>query len=230
MKTKRILLGVVIGLAAVAASLVVLARTLGNDEPAVFQGRPVADWAVQVNASAAAASNQANAILTATIIPRLTESMFHDTHDSALRMRLVEAMNELPGIMIFYSDASQRRAQAAQDLGGFGPAAQAAIPALVQALQNRDEAVHAPAIKALGAIHGEPERVIPFLTRYLADESLNDEAATALGKFGALARPAVPKIIPLLSAHDKDARVAAAAALMQIDPEAYNRATNSAAK
>ena len=35
---------------------------------------------------------------------------------------------------------------------------------------------------------------------------MNDEVATALGKYGGLAKEAFPKIVPLLKAKDKDAR------------------------
>ncbi|MGH7967786.1 MAG: hypothetical protein ACREIC_03560, partial [Limisphaerales bacterium] len=74
-------------------------------------------------------------------------------------------------------------------------------------------------------IHGEPDLVIPLLIAYLDDENLNNQAASALGNYGSLAKAAVPKIIPMLHAPDKDARVAAAAALKRIDFGAYTNAT-----
>jgi HEAT repeat protein len=230
MRLKRILLGVAIGIAAAAASILLLTQTLGNMRPTVVHGQTLGGWAAQVNAADASASNQANAILNAEIIPQLTQVMFHDTNDSSARMALIDILNGLPGISIPYADAPQRRAAAAYDLGSFGSAARAAVPSLIQALQGNDPEVHANAIKSLGAIHSEPEVVIPLLTKYLDDNQLNDEAAMALGDFGSLARPAIPKIIPLLRAADKDARVAAAKALKQIDPAAYASATNTPAK
>jgi hypothetical protein len=72
--------------------------------------------------------------------------------------------------------------------------------------------------------------VIPLLISYLDDDNLNDEAATALGNYGSLARSAIPKILPLLHAADDDAQAAAQAALLKIDPDAAAKAgvkTNS---
>jgi hypothetical protein len=229
MKTKRILLGVWIGVAATVVVIVILTQTLGNMQPTLFRGQPLRHWAAQVNAAEAGASNQANAILNAEIIPQVTEAMFHDTNDSTARMALIDTLNGLPGIYIPYSAAPQRRAEAALDLGDFGPAAKAAIPFLIQAVQGSDAAVRKDAIKSLGAIHSEPEVVIPVLTKYLDDGQLNDEAATALGNFGSLARPAIPKLLPLVQAADDDVRAAAANALKKIDPVTYPNATNTPA-
>ena len=230
MKIKRILLGVAIGLATTAAVLLILTQTLGNIQPTLIEGRTLSYWATQVNATEASASNQANAILNAEIIPQLRQVMFHDTNDSTARMALIDGLNGLPGIYIPYAAAAERRSEAAWNLGDFGPAAKASIPILIEALQSSDPAVHPNAIKSLGAIHGEPDVVIPLLTKYLTDDQLNDEAAAALGHFGGLAREAIPKILPLLHAPDKDARVAATKALKQIDPATYDNATNPPAK
>lgn len=74
----------------------------------------------------------------------------------------------------------------------FGPAARAVIPVLMRAMQSSDSSVHEAAITSLGKSHCEPDVVIPFLTKYLDNDDLNDEAATALAGFGSLARPTVP--------------------------------------
>ena len=227
MKIKRILLGVAIGIVAVGGGIWVLIPTLGNVQPTLYRGQTLDYWTAQVNAIDVTASNQANAILNAEIIPQLTDEMFHDTNDSKIRMALIDTLNGLPGILIYYRAAPERRSGAAYDLRGFGPAAKGAIPALMQAVQSDDSAVHKAALKSLGAIHSKPEVVIPFLTKYLDDDTLDDEAATALGNFGSLARPVVPKIIPLLHAADDDAQVAAAEALKKIDPAAYTNATKT---
>lgn len=162
------------------------------------------------------------------IIPELTDAMFHDTNDSKLRIFLIDALNQLPGAQIYFMDADGRRIDAAQTIGELGPAAKSAIPALLQALKGNDTAVRGAAIAALGEIHGEPETIIPLLITYLDNDNLNDEAAKALGNYGALAKAAVPKILPMLHAPDKDARAASAEALMKIDPEAYTNATRAA--
>jgi hypothetical protein len=53
---------------------------------------------------------------------------------------------------------------------------------------------------------------------------LIDEAATAFGDYGRLAKEAFPKIVPLLEAIDDDARAAARAALKKIAPETAAKA------
>jgi hypothetical protein len=172
-------------------------------------------------------SNEAFAVVNRQVIPQLLDRLFRDTNDSSLRIFLVERLNGLPGVQIYFTQANGRRVNAAQSIGGLGPGAQSAIPALVQALKGKDAVVHGAAIEALGKIHSDPQVVIPLLIGYLEDENLNDEAALALGDYGSLAKAAVPKIIPLLHARDKDARRAATEALKQIDPEAYLSATKS---
>jgi len=229
-KIKRILLGVAIGVATVAGVIVLLTQTLGNVQPTLVRGQSLDYWAAQVHAADAGASNQANALLNAEIIPQLTQVMFHDTNDSTARMTLVNALNALPGINILYAPAAERRAEATLGLGDFGPAGKAAIPSLLAALQGSDPEVHPNALKALGAIHSEPDVIIPLLTKYLADDRLDDEAAAALGNFGSLARAAIPKLIPLLQARDKDARDAATQALKKIDPATYANTTNPPAQ
>lgn len=161
------------------------------------------------------------------LIPELTDAMFHDTNDSRLRIFLIDSLNQLPGVQVYFAHADGRRIEAAETIGELGPAAKSAIPALLQALKGNDAAVRSAAISALGEIHSEPETIIPLLTTYLDNENLNDEAAKALGDYGALAKAAVPKIVPMLHAPDKDARAAAAEALLKIDSEAYTNATRA---
>lgn len=227
-KPKRILIGVAAGFVVLAGGVWALSMTLGNIHSLLFHDVPLEQWATQVNARDAAVSNQANAVLNTEIIPQLEDRMFHDTNDSIMRMKTVEMLNGLPGISyIYYEPAWARRKDAAESIGVFGPAAKVAIPALIQVLQGGDTNLYEPAIQVLGKIHGQPETVIPVLTKYLTDNDLNDDAATALGEYGSLARAAVPKIIPLLQADDDDARAAAAAALKKIDPGYTNWPTEA---
>lgn len=231
MKIKRILIGVIIGAAVLVGGIWVLSETLGNNRTRFYHGETLDYWAAQVSSKDVEASNQANAVLNAEVIPQLTDEMFHDTNDSSIRMALIDKLIGLPGIKYIYYDAApQRRETAAASLGNFGPAAKAAIPALMQAIQSSDLAVHESAITALGEIHGEPDIVIPFLTKYLSDDGLDVSAATALANYGSLARPAVPKILPLLHAADDDDQAAAADALKKIDPAAYTNAMNETSK
>jgi HEAT repeat protein len=225
-KALRILTGVVVGSVIFVAGTWMLSKALANNRPSRFHGHKLDYWLVQVVANDVTASNQANAILNQEIIPQLTDRMFHDTNDSKFLLTVIGALEYAPWITyIEYNQAPGRRAMAARNLGGFGPAGKAAIPALMQAVQNSDSAVHEAAITSLGKIHSQPDVVIPFLIKYLSDDDLDDEAATALGEYGRLARPAVPKIIPLLHGDDDDAQVAARDALLKIDPVALTNAT-----
>lgn len=68
--------------------------------------------------------------------------------------------------------------------------------------------------------------IIPQLAALLDDpqDDVPENAVKSLGQFGSLARPAVPKLLPLLQSRDKDRFLAAKAALRQIDPEAAAKA------
>ena len=221
----RIGLGVLAGFGVLVAMVWLLTLTLGSSRRPLYAGKTIVFWRDQLNGQDAGASNAAFSIVSSRVLPQLIDNMFHDTNDSHLRMSLVEALNQLPGIYIYFSPANGRRVSAAQNIGELGPAARSAVPSLIQAVKGGDLVVHEPAINALGKIHSDPEIIIPMLIGYLDDETVNDEAAVALGHYGSLAKAAVPKIIPMLRAPDKDARVAATAALKQIDPEAYRNAT-----
>jgi hypothetical protein len=219
----RLVTGLIIGLLALVLGVWILSRELAMRET-LYHGRPGTYWAAQVSAPDAAASNEANTILNAEIIPNLTGVMFYDTNDSALRVGLVDALNGLPGITIPFMRADQRRKSAAYELGEYGPAARTAVPALLQALNSDDDAVRESAAISLGNIHSEPETVIPELTRCLYDDNVNARAAGALEEFGPAAKAAVPRLIMMLHTGDGESRFAAAGALQKIDPEAYARA------
>jgi HEAT repeat protein len=215
----RMSVAVAAGLAIVFGAVWLLTRTLGDHET-LYQGKDAYYWSEQLKSPDATASNHANTVLTGDIIPGLVNVMFHDTNDSQLRLALIDKLNTLPGVTIYFEPADGRRALAARGLGQFGLAAKPAIPVLLQALKSTDTAVHGPAIAALGMIHGEPDTIIPMLMGYLDDKELNDEAATALGNFGSQAKVALPKLIPMLKIPDKDLHHAVALAIKQIDPTA----------
>jgi len=227
-RVRRITLGVLVGMVLLVGVVWLLTRTLGNTPQYLYAGKPIKYWQEQFNAGEPGASNAALAVVNNQVIPQLTETMFHDTNDSSVRLFLIQTLNQLPGVQIYFMEAGARRAEAAENIGELGPGAKSAVPALVQALKGSDMIVHEEAIRALGKIHSEPEVMIPLLMGYLDDENLNDEAALALANYGSLAKAAVPKIIPLLHAPDKDAQAAATEALKKIDPEAYWNAIRAA--
>lgn len=221
---KRILVGVGGGFVVLIGIVWVLAHTLGDTLRPLYAGKPLDSWQQQLSSHDPAASNEAFTIVTGQVIPQLTNILFNDTNDSSFRLSLISTLNGLPGVRIYYLTAQGRRIKAAQSLGDFGPVAKSAVPALIQTVKGNDERIHEAAVRALGSIHSDPDVVIPFLTSYLDNDDLNDEAATALGNYGSLAKSAVPKIIPLLHASDDDAQAAAHNALLQIDPEAAAKA------
>jgi len=216
----RIFIGVLVCLFIFAGVIWGLSLSLGDHET-LYAGKPLNDWRQQLDSRDAGASNQACEVLNTQIIPRLVHQMFHDTNDSKLRLSLVETLNDLPGVRISFTQADDRRQWAATRLGDFGPPAKAAVPSLVAALKGPDDGLHEPAILALGKIHSDPAVIIPLLVSYLTNDILNDEAATALGDYGRLAKEAIPKLLPLSKdRRHEDARVAAINALKKIDPEA----------
>lgn len=227
----RILAGVVIGSVIFVAGTWLLGKVLANNQPRRIHGQTLDYWSAQIVAADVTASNEANNVLNQEIIPKLVDQMFHDTNDSKIRLKVIDALDGVPWIgYVDYTAAPTRRTIAARDLGAFGPAGKAAVPALMRAVQSSDSAVYEAAITSLGKIHSQPDVVIPFLIKYLDNDDLNDEAASALGNFGGLARRAVPKIIPLLHADDDDAVAAAQDALLKIDPVAFTNATRMSAK
>lgn len=214
----RMSIAVVVGLGVLAGAIWVLTKTVGDHE-ALYQGKPLFYWAEQSNTGDAAGKDQARTVLEKEIFPQLTQVMFCDTNDSKLRLMLVEQLNGLPGVTIYFTDADGRRARAAANIGAFGSAASFAIPVLLRAVKGNDAAVQGAAIGALGNIRGQPDVIIPLLVDYLDNDHLNSDAAEALGNFGSAAKPAVPKLRALLKVPDKDLHHACVEALRKIDAE-----------
>ena len=81
-------------------------------------------------------------------------------------------------------------------------------------------------IHALGRIHVEPKLVVPVLIRCLGNNpvGVDNEAADALGIFGADAQAAIPVLIESLASPDSDLRTRATNAPILIDPEAAAKA------
>ena len=103
--------------------------------------------------------------------------------------------------------------------------AEAAIPALLNALADPEPLVRCEAAPALTHIHQQLDIVIPALVKNLSDSN-NDVrrmTAFALGELGPDGKPAVPALIPLLK-DDGSVRGWAAEALKKIDPLAAAQA------
>jgi HEAT repeat protein len=221
----RTLAGVIAGILIIIAAIWVLTMTLGNIRSLhLYAGQPMDYWRGQLYGGDAGASNAAYAVVDAQIIPKLVDAMLHDTNDSQLRVSLIGALNELPGIQIDYQNADARRIAAAAGLGEIGPVAGSAVPSLIESLQAKSFLFEKAVITSLGKIHAEPQTVVPIVIPYLDDDNLNEYAMAALAEFGSTARAAVPKLLPLLRTGDRFDRLAATEALQRIDPDAAAKA------
>lgn len=224
-KAIRILIGVFVGMVMLTAVTWLLSKTLGNAHySTLYAGKTFDYWRQQLYGRDVGASNAAFAVVNSQLIPQFVDTMFHDTNDSSVKLSLIKILNGLPGVQIDYIEADARRARAVESLGALGPAAKSALPDLIKVMKENNLVISVAAISSLGKIHSEPETVIPFLIPYLEDDNLDVAAAGALAEFGDLAKPAVPKLLPLLNAKDDDDQAAAREALLKIDPEAAAKA------
>jgi hypothetical protein len=95
---------------------------------------------------------------------------------------------------------AEMRAEAARTLGALAPAAAAALPDLVAALDDGDDEVRTAAAYAIGKLGAQPEMVVPALVDRLEDA--NDltaaAAALAIAQFGHAAVSALPDVLSAL--------------------------------
>jgi HEAT repeat protein len=76
------------------------------------------------------------------------------------------------------ADAPQTRNAAAYEISGLGPAAAAAVPALIEALDDPSASVRFPVTVALGEIGPAAADAVPRLKKTM-DEDINDEIAAS---------------------------------------------------
>jgi len=113
------------------------------------------------------------------------------------------AKDAVPALMKIYNERNSIESQSAvgEALGWIGPAAQPAIPLLLQAATNSNAKIRADTLWALGEIHAQPQLCVPELIQALNDS--NDwvlvSAAHALGAFGAEAQSATAALMELAS-------------------------------
>jgi HEAT repeat protein len=137
----------------------------------------------------------------------------------------------VPALTEVILEGEERQQQnAAQLLTRIGPPAKSAVPHLIRALRADRPEVRFESALAIAAIDpGEASRVVPALVEGLdrAGLSAPTRAAAALANLGPAARPALPRLLPLLE--DKEPRLAicAAAAVARIDPSLAPRASRT---
>jgi HEAT repeat protein len=135
-----------------------------------------------------------------------------------LRASEEEAIRERIKVLQDKSRSIGERAQAASRLGDYGPKAQAAVPALIEALAGETE-LRESAAAALAKI-GKP--AVPLLAKALDSENptVLTGAAQALRDIGPDAKAAAPRLVKLLGVEDAVTRIAVVEALGSLrDPD-----------
>ena len=114
-------------------------------------------------------------------------------------------------------------------LRALGATAEAAIPFYIECLTNKDATIRNEAAVGLALIPHRRETALPALLTYL--ESINTSngwelysAIELLGRFGANAKPAVPRLLSLLNDANPNVRQAVTNSLLWIDPDAAEKA------
>ena len=134
----------------------------------------------------------------------------------------IEASVAVPALVKSLGDKCwEVRKAAVEALGDIGPAAQEAVPALVDALWD-GPSVRDTVPKALGDIGPAAQATVPALVRALGDwsETLQVAAAKALGHIGPAAQEAVPALVKAIGDRRMAVREAAVEALGHIGPAA----------
>jgi HEAT repeat protein len=110
-----------------------------------------------------------------------------------------------------------------------GPAAESAIPFLVECLTNREPTIRDEAAIALGSV-GRPEIAVPVLVRYiefarnLPSSYEARDALESLGRIGTNARSAVPVFLSFLDHPNVDTRRTVTNCFPSVDAEAAAKA------
>ena len=112
-------------------------------------------------------------------------------------------------------------------LGHIGPTAESAVPALIEALQDKSNGaifLRPAAATALGEIGQPVEQVVPTLIGFLRGRTICDleiePAVCALGRIGPGSEPAIPTLLDLLESQPTTQTEAIRRALVDIGPAA----------
>ncbi len=103
-------------------------------------------------------------------------------------------------------------------LVALAPHAKAAVPILIEALNDPEPRVRSVAVAALARIHSEPEAVVPALTNALGSDKQHVRlgAAELLGTYAASAKPAVPMLCRALADTSREIQRCASDSLVSI--------------
>jgi HEAT repeat protein len=211
---KRLLVG--LGLVALAVLIVLLVKP-SPPEARVYLGKSIEAWARQCSAPEPLARSEGLAAFIAlgsNAVPGLVRLL--DARDSFVRKEVWALAPKLPGPIrqlvlsrVHPPDALLVRRGAAQGLAAIGPEAQAAAPALGQALFSGDLDLRWEAGRALGRL-GKP--AVPELVRGLAAPNPHVRycAVSGLSLLGPDALAAAPALLKTLEDKDDMVRLPAA--------------------
>ncbi len=121
------------------------------------------------------------------------------------------------------------RPKAAAIIARIGPAAKAAVPALIKALADKNPETCSEVLFALAAIGPDAAEAVPAISQVLGAPETNVcySACYALGKIGPASEPAKAELMKNLDGDDHFLCMASAWALCQIDPKSPETAAKS---
>jgi len=191
----------------------------------VYQGKSVKTWLLQLSTPDPKARDEAEAALKAlgtNAVPELARLLRAD--DARWRKLIWSHAARIPRPMrwlvlqrVSPLKAYLIRPAAARALGKLGPAAAAAEPDLVRALQDKVNGTYWEAGGALGRIG---KQSVPDLMRALRDGDtlVRCAAAYGLGEAGPAAAPAVPLLTQMLTRGSSNEQQIASQSLTKIGP------------
>ncbi|MFI8512852.1 HEAT repeat domain-containing protein [Streptomyces sp. NPDC085460] len=157
----------------------------------------------------------------------LDEDLYDRAAPLLYALAAVRGGQALPEVLRVLRGAPEHRREwvreaAARTLGAFGPAAREAVPELRELLGAESASVATAAARALWAVEGDAEAVVPVLVRWLRPGTSGADrcaAAQALGAIGPAAAGAARALRPGLTSRDLWERVRCAAALWRVSGE-----------
>ncbi|NML54308.1 PBS lyase [Streptomyces sp. R302] len=157
----------------------------------------------------------------------LDEDLYDRAGPLLYALAAVRGAQALPEVLRVLRGAPEYRRECVREavaraLGAFGPAAREAVPELRELLGSCTAAVSTAAARALWAVEGDAEAVVPVLVRWLRPGSSGADrcaAAQALGAIGPAAAGAARALRPGLTSRDLWERVRCAAALWRVSGE-----------
>ena len=127
---------------------------------------------------------------------------WHSAAGAAFGVLGTKGQSAVPGLLeILNQDLSlDSDVCAVYALSAIGPPAQQAVPALLRYVTNANVNLRRASVQALGAIHADPDKVVPVLIGAMHDRDpyVQREAICALERFGPSAKLAVPALVELV--------------------------------